>query len=859
MGRLIFFLLLFFSLDAAAQKIHGTVFTDKGDLLPYASIIIKGTSTGASANNKAKFSITVTPGTYIVVCQHVGYTRQEKKVVIDKTDEELTFIISEQKLTMNNVVVKTGAEDPAYAIIRQAIKKRPFYNKQVKGFECDLYTKDIVKLRNLPRRILGQKVPDEDRREMGLDSSGRGIIYLSESIARIHVQQPDQFKMEVKSSRVSGSGGFGFTFPTFISMYENNVSIFNDRLNPRGFISPIADGAIGFYKYKFLGSFFEDGKEINSIRVTPRRSFEPLFSGIINISENDWRIHSLDLTLVKTAQLEILDTLQITQIHVPVGNDVWRVKNQVLHFNFKQLGIDAIGNFVNVYSNYTINPAFTPKFFNRVIIKYDTAVNKRSKAYWDTIRPVPLEPEEKKDYQVKDSIYELQKDSVRSQASVDSLNKRQGKLKLYNVFWQGIHRTRYSKTNSYSWNIESLIKNMEYNTAEGLVLNVNAGYNHYIKKWKTNLSIQPNIRYGFSNTHLNAWADIVFRTRDWATDKKLRRQSWAFSGGKRVSQFNKDNPISALTNSINTLFFGNNYMKTYENYFGNINFSKRYESGLRFSLNALYEDRMPLDNTTDYTLFKKDTGRFTPNYPYDRIPSQFTPHRAFIVSMDISIKPGQRYIEFPNRKVPVGSKYPTFSLNYTRGISGLLGSDVNFDKWRLTIADNKNFKLAGSMKYKVGLGGFLNRKNVFIQDYQHFNGNETRSNQIGGFRVSEASEYVNSFQLASYYANSTISSFYTFGHMEHHFNGLFTNKIPLFNRLGWNMVGGANAFYVDKRNNYTELFVGLENILKIFRVDFVAAYTNGRKGLTGLRIGTGGIIGGNIRANSRNRNVSISF
>ncbi|HMC98813.1 MAG TPA: DUF5686 family protein, partial [Ferruginibacter sp.] len=536
-------------------------------------------------------------------------------------------------------------EDPAYAIIRQAIKKRPYYNKQVKGFETDLYTKDIIKLRNLPRKILGQKIPDQDRKDMGLDSSGQGIIYLSESIDRIHVQQPDKFKMEVISSRVSGSGGFGFAFPAFISFYEGNVTIFSNKLNPRGFISPIADGAIGFYKFKFLGSFFEDGKEVNSIRVTPRRQYEPLFSGVINITEGDWRIHSVDLTLVKTAQLELLDTFQITQIHVPVAKDVWRVKNQVLHFNFKQFGIDAVGNFVNVYSNYVINPNFKKDFFNRVVIKYDTAVNKRPKTYWDSIRPVPLEPEEKKDYQVKDSIYEVQKDSIRTQSSVDSLNKRQGKLKPYQVFWQGLHRTHYSKTNSYSWNVESLVKSLEYNTAEGLVLNVNGSYSQYLRKWKTNLSIQPNLRYGFSNTHLNAWADVTFRTRDWANDKKLRRFAWTFSGGKRVSQFNKDNPITAFTNSINTLFWGDNFMKTYENYFGSINFNKRYESGLRFNVNALYEDRMPLDNTTNFTFFKKDSINITPNYPYEQLSSQFTPHQAFVLSFDVSFKPGQRYIE----------------------------------------------------------------------------------------------------------------------------------------------------------------------------------------------------------------------
>jgi hypothetical protein len=840
--------LLILSQYLFAQKIYGTVYDEKGDLLPFSSITIKGTSIGASANDKAKFSFMLAPGTYTIVCQHIGYTATEKKVILS-TEQEVTFILSEQKLTMKEVVIKNTDEDPAYQIIRNAIKKRTYYEKQVNAFSCDLYGKDLIKLRSLPKKIFGKKIPDADRSDMGLDSSGKGIIYLSESVSKINMQQPDKFKMEVISSRVSGSGGFGFTFPTFISLYTNNVTVFTERINPRGFVSPIADGAIGFYKFKYMGSFYEDGKEINTIRVTPRRKYEPLFSGIINIEDGDWRIHSFNLMLTKTSQLEIIDSLQISQLYVPVTNDVWRVKNQLLHFNFKQLGIDAIGNFLSIYSNYNITPAFPKKFFDRVIIKYDTAVNKHSKEYWDTIRPVPLEKEEQKDYQVKDSIYQVQKDSSLSKTAIDSLKKRQGSLKPLNVFWNGIRRTHYSKTKQYTWGVEPLIKNLEYNAAEGVVLNVNGFYYKYLKKWKSNMSFDPHFRYGFSNTHLNAWADLTFRTRDYETDKKLKRETWSFSAGKRVSEFNKESTLNPLVNSISILLYGRNYIKTYENYFGNISFSKRYESGLRFSVNALYEDRIPLNNTTNFTLFKKDSSKITPNYPYERIAAQFTPHQAMIVSASVSFRPGQRYVQFPNNKVSIGSKYPTFTLSYSKGINNVFGSDVDFDKWRFTINDDKNFKLAGLLKYKIGIGGFLNANKVFIQDYQHFNGNQT----LG------ASEYVNSFQLAKYYAHSTTASFYSVAFVEHHFNGLLTNKIPLFKRLNWNLVAGANALYINNNSNYVELFAGLENILKIFRVDAVVSFENGKQANTGIRIGAGGILGGSLQVNKSKGSATLSF
>ena len=849
MRKFLLLLSIIISLHSSAQKIHGIIFNDKGDLLPYSSVTIKGTSIGASANNRAKYTIAVKPGTYTVVCQHIGFATQEKSVTVKDQDEELMFFLNEQKLVLKEVIVKSGGEDPAYEIIRQAIKKRPEYNKEVNAFTCDLYTKDMIKLRRLPKRILGQKIPDEDRKDMGLDTTGVGIIYLSESIAKVAAQKPGKFKLEVKSSRVSGSDGFGFSFPTFISLYQNNVILFTQKLNPRGFISPIADGALNFYKYKYLGSFWEDGKEINSIRITPKRSYEPLFSGIINISENDWRIYSLDLLLTKKSQLEIIDTLQITQFHVPVTRDTWRVKNQLIHFNFSQFGIDAVGNFVNVYSNYNLQPVFAKEFFDNVIMKYDTGVNKKPKAYWDSIRPMPLEREEVKDYIVKDSLFQVHKDSAKSQLTADVLNAKQGKIKPLDIFWNGINRTHYTKDGSSNWSLDGLAKGMEYNPAEGVVVNVTGGYNKYLKKSKSNLSIQPNLRYGFSNQHLNGWVQVNLRTRDFEPEGKLKRESWTFAAGSRVTQFNRESPILPLINTISTLFYGDNFMKTYENVFGEIGFAKRYENGLRLSVNALYEDRKPIDNTTKFTLFKKDSGNITPNYPYDRISSQFTPHQALVLSLDVSFRPGQKYIQFPNSKIPIGSKYPTFNLNYTKGINNVFGSDVNFDKWKFSVYDDINLKIGGLIKYRVAIGGFLNNKSVYIQDYQHFNGNLTAA----------ASDYLNSFQLVSYYAFSNTEPFYVEAHTEHHFNGLLTNKIPYFKKLNWYLVAGTNTFYVNEKNNHVEVFVGIENILKIFRIDFVAGYDNGRQSRTALRIGFGGLIGGNMSVNRKGGNVSFSF
>jgi hypothetical protein len=150
-----------------------------------------------------------------------------------------------------------------------------------------------------------------------------------------------------------------------------------------------------------------------------------------------------------------------------------------------------------------------------------------------------------------------------------------------------------------------------------------------------------------------------------------------------------------------------------------------------------------------------------------------------------------------------------------------------------------NLRLLGTLRYRISAGGFLNNRQVDIPDFQHFNGNQTIFNL----------NYVNSFQLAPYYRYSNTEKLYGVLHAEHHFNGLLTNKIPLLNKLKWNLVTGTNTFYVNQDNYYVEAFVGLENILKIFRVDFVTA-TQAQPGNNyGVRIGLGGVIGGAMRVN----------
>jgi hypothetical protein len=110
------------------------------------------------------------------------------------------------------------------------------------------------------------------------------------------------------------------------------------------------------------------------------------------------------------------------------------------------------------------------------------------------------------------------------------------------------------------------------------------------------------------------------------------------------------------------------------------------------------------------------------------------------------------------------------------------------------------------------------------------------------------------------YSHSNTARLTTEIHLEHHFNGMITNKIPFLKKWNWNLVVGSNSYYVDRKENYEEYFVGLENIFKLFRLDFVSGYLNGRFYNSSVVLGTGGLLGESLNKNAEGgKSISLTF
>lgn len=806
----IIFLLFLFSFSDATM-LTGKITETNGQSLPFVNVFIKGSTIGTSANSEGKYALSLNPGTHTVIFKLIGYKQIEKLVVIANKTYTLDVIMETEQYELKEATVTAG-EDPANPIIRQAIAKRKFYLNQVNEYSADMYIKGWQRITKHPKKIFGQEVDLGD-----VIDTATGIVYLSESVSQFNFRKPDQVKEIMTSSKVSGSNkSFSFNRGTFFlfNFYENIIDL---DLCPRGVVSPIANNAFLYYKYRLIGSFVENGETVNKIQVIPRNKYDPAFSGFIYIQDKTWRIHSVDVYLSKDNQLQFVDTFGVHQVMLPVDSskNVWMVVSNQFYYSFNIFGFVGDGVYMGVASNYNINPAFPKGFFDGEVVKVEDGSNKKDTAYWNKIRPVPLTEIEATDYVRKDSMMVIKE----SKPYLDSVDNKRNKFEPFGMLISGYnHTNRYKKLD---WGFRPLIENVEFNTVEGL----NIGEGFYITKRyenpKQKLYSSADLRYAFDMKQVYGQAKLNFLYN------RKKQSDIGIIVGHDAVQFNSRKPISTLNNSAYSLTTTQNFMKIYEKDFFQLNYKTEIINGLMFVGYLEYADRSALTNQTLCSWNKSGKHEYTSNNPQDpnNDAPAFDQNQSFMFAGVLRYRFRQEYYNDPENHYILGSDYPVLFLRYRHGFKNIFGSDVNFDFINVGVEDELSFGMLGRMKYNLGYGNFLNSQSVYFMDYKHFNGNQTIFSE---FQLTD-------FNILPYYTNSTISEFYE-GHLEHNFGGLFFNKIPLLRRAFLSEIVSFHYLHTLQNTDHIEFSIGVEK-LGIIRMDFVSSVAKGFAPVVGFRIG----------------------
>ncbi|MFI8378273.1 DUF5686 and carboxypeptidase regulatory-like domain-containing protein [Leeuwenhoekiella sp. NPDC079379] len=798
--KLLFAIFILICIKVQGQ-ITGNVTNAQNEPLPYVNIYLKNATTGTTTNSDGQYSLSFDKaGTHTITFQFLGYTTKDVEVTITDFPFTLNTVLEEETTSLDEVILDSKV-NPADRIIQEVLKEKPQTLSKQKAYTADFYSRGLWRVENAPEKFFGQELGDLGG---GLDSTRTGIVYLSETISKIAYQEPDDFKEVITASKVSGdSNGFSFN-----SAQEADFSFYSNTLEIQAqIVSPIADNAFSYYTYKLVGTFKEGDKLINKIQVTPKRKNDRVFDGVIYIVEDDWQLYGADLNTSGAAiQVPFIDSLVFKHsFKYNATQKLWVKISQSIDFSFKLFGFGGNGRFSAVYSNYDFKPQFDRKSFSNEVLSFKPEANKKDSAFWQQIRPIPLTLEERADYTKKDSLQEI-RDSKPYKDSVDSARN---KFKFTDVLMG------YSYQNTYDrWRLsyDAILPSISFNTVQGFNATTGLTYSTWSDNYKSVTNLSVNANYGLDDERLR------FTGRFAKRFDPIKKTTVILEGGIKIQQFNAEEPITAIGNTLSTLFWKKNFAKFYELNFARAAFSQELFNGFQLIAQAGYEKRLPLFNTTDQTFFNKKFSYTSNNplSPQDFNTAAIQTHSLGKVNIQAVINFDQKYMSYPDGKFKTDdSKYPTLLLNAEQTFAAS-EAGYNFTELKAEIRQEITLGNKGNLGYAFSGGTFLDANDISFVDYQHFNGNQTninyRNNRLSGFNN------------LTYYDYSTNKSFFE-AHVEHNFKGFILGKIPGIRALNLNLVTGVHSLITQENKPYTEFNIGVDNLgfgkLKFLRVDYV--------------------------------------
>ncbi|OJJ13901.1 hypothetical protein BKI52_45315 [marine bacterium AO1-C] len=368
-----------------------------------------------------------------------------------------------------------------------------------------------------------------------------------------------------------------------------------------------------------------------------------------------------------------------------------------------------------------------------------------------------------------------------------------------------------NQTQKQTWYIPSLFELFPPNTVEGFVTNLHLSFTQYLDQGKF-YNLKPAIRYGWGNKRLQAQLAVQLYYNP------SHKASVQLSGGRFVEQFNNKSTLGALGNTMSTFLSQENYLKVYERSYIALEHIIAPAKDFLLTTTISWNERNPLQNLPEYD---EQNSEFTSNNPVNNeLPNTaFTMHQAVLWSAQLRWQLAHQYVRRRGKFKSV-SPYPAIAIVYSGALAEAGESDLSYQKIALRVTERFDAGKWGIGQLLLETGDFISKDSLSFIDYKHFNGKRTA---YGAFNIDD-------FQLLDYYQSST-TNFYLQGHYQHLFAPISLGRIKI------QPVISANYLYMPSEESYWELGLGLNKLLKFWRVDFYSSWRNQQHQSTGVRFG----------------------
>ncbi|WP_321334623.1 DUF5686 family protein [uncultured Bacteroides sp.] len=757
---LFFFALSFFSLSVVGQTFRGRVTDESGMPIPYASLYLRELNSGFTTDDNGFFSTTIKPGRYTCEVSSLGFTQQ--KILLQVPPEGLSknMILSERVYQLREVSINRTAEDPAYAVIRQAIAHAPYYRTLLKSFTAGTYLKGTGKVMKIPIILkLSKKVRTESKKL-------QGKLFVMEEKREVSFVAPNKWENHIKA--------YANSFPDEIKVNIGltAINMYNPELFER--VSPLSPGAFTFYRFKLEGCYVEGDHLVNKIKVIPKKDSPKLLSGYLYIIENLWCISAAELSL-KGGGLSA--TIRVTCKEVKPS--VFLVTSTSMECSIDVMGVEAEASYLAAVHYTKVETNTVPlqvggskdaavatiadasakhplskkqqkilgkikgisakkelstadayqlsKLVSKSIelsdtlhsknkyerrrgyeanTKTDSLAGQKDSVYWDTVRSVPLRSEELESYVRKEKL-KVAKKSAEDGSSI-SVGKSSGGI-LNTLISGNTFRTKDKKTWLRFYRLASYLP--EYNFVDGLWVGAKFTVGTDLSK-KSALSFTPAFYYTTSRERIVGNAMLAL---DYAPRRGGR---FTINGSVLSSDYNDEGGESRLFNGISSLLFARNVVKLYEKQFLSLNNKIELANGLQLSTSLEWQRRHALDNTVTGSLFNKKAESNVPdNASYIRMPE----NNVLKSSLILEYTPAHYYHLVDGRKEYDDSDFPTFTLRYDRGFPMKERRSVtSYHRVEFSAKQAIEFGLFNRISWFINAGAFFDAKDLYFPDYKHF-------------------------------------------------------------------------------------------------------------------------------------------
>ena len=589
---------------------------------------------------------------------------------------------------------RIGKLDLNDSVLTKLFSAVSYHSTSVLEYKANMYVRGQYKVHN--RNLLINFVPSMFKFYEEVSD------YLTEVVGDVYYMYPDVYNIKMRALQ-------GTFRRNQVELYNAldflNINIYSPTLISDKLISPLDSKSVKYYDY-YLDSIVGTSDSLQyCIRIEPRQVSTRLVKGMVKVNHGSWIISDL----VLQGRMDLVSF----NVHVRMGEEgIERLLPSDYDIN---LMFHFLGN--KIESDYTARLAYNDV---KCVQDHELIVSVKEKSYdltdayrlrcddseltndtalINSNRPFPLSVAQQKIYT---DFYTYKHEMEQALP----MSKQKGR-----VFWGNVGDALVS---SYTLNLSDMgrirfsplidIGMMSYSYSNGFSYKQQFNYTHTFKNdcW---LRIQPKLGYNFTRKELYWGADFDY----YYLPSRLGAFTFNVGNGNRIYT---SRVVDELKQNRDSIY---NFEKLRLNYFSNtyLQMGNRIElfNGVQLLTSVNMHWREALQPSE---LLVKDNYKRTSTVYLRPTYVSFAPRVKLLCS------PGQYYYMDGQRKVYLYSRFPTFSIDYERGLNGVLGSNGAYERIEADVQQSIRLTPISRLYYRYGGGVFTNQKTVYFVDFVNF-------------------------------------------------------------------------------------------------------------------------------------------